>query len=187
MSVKLQCTFFYRTWDIQQVGESWIIRHDGRIIFVQTVYHVQLCNCIKILFCRCAKSLWRPGGPHDYGKFPDTPSPPTPTPLILHPPSSILPNIKPDLLGFSFPQHPMHTGFPIRTPSYMKGRGKMILLMLQCTYLTFRENRISSSGYVWMWGTPKGKGVRVHGLNGIGEPKVRVCFGIGSGGTWIMD
>ena len=25
----------------------------------------------------------------------------------------------------------------------------------------------------------------VHGLNGIGEPKVRVCFVIGSGGTWI--
>ena len=25
----------------------------------------------------------------------------------------------------------------------------------------------------------------VHGLNGIGELKVRVCFGIGPGGTWI--
>ena len=25
----------------------------------------------------------------------------------------------------------------------------------------------------------------VHGLNGIGELKVRACFGIGPGGTWI--
>ena len=42
-----------------------------------------------------------------------------------------------------------------------------------------RYRRTEGTGVFWY------RTGSVHGLNGIGEPKVRACFGIGAGGTWI--